>query len=121
LSSSDPLVLVSVEESECISRAGTTRITYRVQLDRAWRPANLVASAVVRSLQPGPSVVWARVIDLRLRVGTKLEKLVDMTRRNVNLKTSDVLFGRAKGMRQTRQRKQLEVGRNGRLEEIGQR
>ncbi len=114
-----PFVAVSFEESECITRVGSTTTTYLVLVDRTWLPVQRVAAAITRSMASCPGVVWRRIVELTLPVGTEVERVIDCPQRGLHVSTSDLLFGRSHGLRRNRQRVRLVVAHNGQLRAPG--
>lgn len=114
----ESLVVVAFEEFERVTHGGITRTTYCVLVDGIWQPVGKVPSAVSRSVAPPPGIIWMRIVELRLGIGTAVERVVELPRRDHNLDTAAVLFGRARGQMQQVRRQRLRVARSGRLAPI---
>jgi hypothetical protein len=111
----DSIFTISFEESECITRCGSTRTTFLVLVDRSWQPVQRIITAITRVAAPSPGVVWRRFVEVPLPVGTQVEKLIESPERAPRANTSDVLFGRSAGLRRQCRRVRLVVAGDGRL------
>jgi len=115
VTTAQPTVAVSFEESERITRSGSTTTTYLVLLDRVWQPLQRLATAAVQLAAPTPGVVWRRIITVSLPVGSEIERVVEVPKRELQANTSDILFGRNRGLKHERRRTRFIVQRGGKL------
>lgn len=114
----DAWVTIRFEESEAIVAFGTKRTTFRVRLEQGWTEVSRVASATIKKPSTVPGVVWSRIVELRLRVGTQVERCIDSpsSRRPVSTFESLVRGGSEKKLACRRDR--FFVNREGRLRAI---
>lgn len=107
-------VTVTFQESECVTTAGTKKVTYLFLLDSEWLPPERAPGARVEQLSRIPQVIWRREITVELAVGTTVERIVVSPKRG-QASTADVLLGKAKGLSLVTRRSTFRVGRRGEL------
>ncbi|HMA95309.1 MAG TPA: hypothetical protein VKP30_21620 [Polyangiaceae bacterium] len=114
----DAWVTIRFEESEAIVAFGTKRTTFRVRLEQGWTEVSRVASATIKKPNTVPGVVWSRIVELRLRVGTEVERCIDSPSPQRHVGTFESLVRGASAKKVACRRDRFSVNREGRLNAI---
>lgn len=108
-------VLVELHERGIVHGRGVQMVTWLVKDRDLWCKATDLEGATLTSLDAGPGTVWERRIELRLAVGTPLERVTSQpetdTHRDV---LSHLQRGKKSGRKTHRQR--YRVGARGDIE-----
>jgi hypothetical protein len=108
-------VQVELVDSEVIAGRGRRRTLHLVRLNDAWVPAAEHPNAKIERLDTGPGTVWQRRIELELRPGTRVRKLVSEPMPEPRRDALAHLVSARKGPRRKKREIELEVGRGGEL------
>ena len=110
--------LVEVLESETIVAGGTQKINWKLLKERVWISVSDTPGAVVETLDAGPGTVWERRIEMRLELGTELERTVSRPIPPRRQSALDYLEKDTRGSGRRVSRARYRVTARGRLERI---
>lgn len=106
---------VEVQTLERITPGGVTRVTWHVANGGDWVLVSAYPGAVVRHLDVGPGVVWARNVSVQLPLGTRLMRVESCPDRAPRKDPLAYFWEKPRGAPRSVQRSFFCVERDGRL------